>query len=440
MATFNKELFHELLPNQLDLFSLPGTQTAVERMYFQDVRPISQLSGRAPIEFYISGNNGMEYLNLKNSQLLIKARIKKKDGTLLPSTEYVGPVNLLLPALFSQVDVMLNGRLVTATTSNYNYKAYIQTLLKYGDDAKKSQLTSQLWIKDTKNHLNDSNVHSGQNTGLYERSTYFAGGKVVELQGPIFHDIFQIDRFILNQVGVSLKFYRSNPEFYLITDESQPDYDLYIEDITLRVNKVLVNPAVIMGHNQMLQTTNAKYPFVKTEVKIMTLAAGQMSVTWDNIFQGLRPNKLVIGFTSSQASAGSYTTNPWEFKSYHLNQIDVSVDGVSVNGNPLKLSYDSVNGETTTQVLSSMFEVTGKWMNDYGMQLDRDDINAGFALYSFNLEPNFSPNNYLTLLKQGNVRLDAHFGNSLPETINCLVYAEYPGYFEINQSRDIIVD
>lgn len=123
MTTFNKEYFHEVFPNQLDIFTLPGTQTAVERMYYQDVHPISQLSSSNTVEFNITGNNGMEYLDLQNTQLCAKIRIKKKDGTYLSSTEHVGPVNLILAALFTQVDVSLNGRTITAATGYYNYKA-----------------------------------------------------------------------------------------------------------------------------------------------------------------------------------------------------------------------------------------------------------------------------------------------------------------------------
>lgn len=82
----------------------------------------------------------------------------------------------------------------------------------------------------------------------------------------------------------------------MITNELNPEFEIDIEEMYLRVHKVLINPAVIMGHNQMLSTTNAKYPYTKTEVKIMTIAAGNQTYTWDNVFQGLRPNKIVIGF------------------------------------------------------------------------------------------------------------------------------------------------
>jgi len=45
-------------------------------------------------------------------------------------------------SLFWQVDISLNGTQVTATTNTYPYRAMMETLLSYGDDAKKSQLTT----------------------------------------------------------------------------------------------------------------------------------------------------------------------------------------------------------------------------------------------------------------------------------------------------------
>lgn len=229
------------------------------------------------------------------------------------------------------MDVSFHGRLVTPSTNYYPYKSYVQTLLKYEDDAKTSQLTSQLWIKDSAGHLDDNDVQSGQNTGLYERYAYFAQSKLVSLIGPIYHDLFAVDRFLLNQVGVAIKFYRLKPEFCLITNELTPDYDIIIEEMFLRIHKVHVNPAVIMGHNQMLSRTNAKYPFTRTDIKMLTIGAGQVTFSFDNIFKGIKPNRIVVEFTSSSASAGTYTSNPFDFKNLELNSINISVDCVSVN-------------------------------------------------------------------------------------------------------------
>lgn len=42
----------------------------------------------------------------------VKVKITKGGGTNISATEDVGPVNLLLPSLFSQVDVTLQGKTV----------------------------------------------------------------------------------------------------------------------------------------------------------------------------------------------------------------------------------------------------------------------------------------------------------------------------------------
>ena len=64
-------------------------------------------------------------------------------------TSTVGPVNNWLHSLFDQVDVYLNGTLVTPSANTYVYRVYIVTLLSDGTDAKVTQLTSQLCHKDT---------------------------------------------------------------------------------------------------------------------------------------------------------------------------------------------------------------------------------------------------------------------------------------------------
>ena len=80
----------------------------------------------------------MEYLDLMKSQMYVKLRIKHEDGTKLLAGEDVAPVNLFLQSLFSQIDVSIQGKVLSSTSGYYPYKVYIQTLLKCGSDAKNS--------------------------------------------------------------------------------------------------------------------------------------------------------------------------------------------------------------------------------------------------------------------------------------------------------------
>ena len=90
------EFFLEGIPSELALFDLPPTQTGVENIKMENILQTSTISENAPILFDISGQNGMEYLDLMRSQMYVKLRVKHEDGTKLVAGEDVAPVNLFL--------------------------------------------------------------------------------------------------------------------------------------------------------------------------------------------------------------------------------------------------------------------------------------------------------------------------------------------------------
>jgi hypothetical protein len=412
MSVFNEESFHEGIPGELALFDLPPTQVAVSDVYFQEIRPISQVSEGSPIEFKINGQNSMDYLDLKESQLYMKVKVKKADGSNMAATEKTGPVNLFLQALFSSTEVTLQNK--ATITCNYNsYLAMIQTLLNIGQDAKSTQLTSQLFIKDDSDHPEDTDP-DGDNEGLFNRTNFIQGSKTLDLQGPIYHPMFTMERYLLNQVDVKLKLYQSSPAFALSSGEATPAYKIEILDIYLLARKIRVNPAVIYGHSEILKTTNAKYPFTRVECRTQSIAAGSTSFHWENMFQGQKPNKVVVGFVLSKAVSGDYKSNPFNFQNCGIQSICLYADGIPVGGNPLKLDFTTADGPAVVRAYANLFLSSGKWNRDSGNAIDRADFINGNTLFCFQLEPNFSQHgDYLSLMKNGNVRLDVQFKTAL---------------------------
>ena len=131
----------------------------------------------------------------------MKLKVKKSDGTAL-TTEKVGPANLFLQSLFTSSEVTLQNK--ASITCNYNsYRAYIQTLLNYGQDALSTQVTTQGWYMDDADSPGVTDP-TGSNNALYERATWIAKSKTLDLQGPLFHDLFSMDRYLLNQVDVKI--------------------------------------------------------------------------------------------------------------------------------------------------------------------------------------------------------------------------------------------
>ena len=262
MSVFNEQEFKEGLVSELDLFDLPSTQRSVTEFYGKEIRPVSQVTSDGPFVFRINGQNSLDYLDLKNSQLYVKLKVEKSDGSALVA-EKVGPPNLFLQSFFSMVEVTLQNKAMI--TCNYNpYRAYIQTLLKYGQDALSTQLRTQGWCMDDADSLGVTDP-SGSNNGLFERAQWISTSKTMDLQGPIFHDLFDMDRYLLNQVDVNVKLYRNPASFSLLAADSATNFKIVFKDIYMIARKVRLNPAVSYGQAKMLEKKNALYPYTKKE-------------------------------------------------------------------------------------------------------------------------------------------------------------------------------
>ena len=410
---FNEENFEEGLVSELELFDLPSTQTSVNEIYYEEIRPLSAVSGDAPFEFRVNGQNSTDYLDLKNSQLYVRLKLQKPDGTALGkvTVDKVGPANLFLQSLFSASEVTLQSK--ATFTNNYNpYRAYIRTLLNNGQDALTSQTTTQGWLMDDYDSPGISDPN-GNNNGLFKRAAWTSDSKTLDLQGPIFHDLFSMERYLLNQVDVKLKMYRSPAGFALLGADST-NYKINIEDIYVLARKIRVNPAVLYGQSKQLEKRNALYPYRKVECRSQSAATGSTSFNWDNLFQGRKPEKVIVGFVKSKAINGDYTTNPYNFENCGINHIALYADGLPVGGNPLKLDFTTSDGAAIMRAYTNLLMSAGKWRQDEGSGLDRDHFISGSTLFAFQLEPDFSQHGeFLSLVKHGNVRLEVQFSSGL---------------------------
>jgi len=209
------------------------------------------VSDGTPIEFEISEKNGEDYVDLANSMLCVQAKIVKQDGTDL---EAAGPTNL-----FTQVDISLNGTQVTASMNTYPYRAMLETLLSRGEDAKKTQLTSELFYADESGRMDvvAFGAEAAKNNGLIKRAAFTATSNVVDMMGRIHADIFFQERYLVNEVTVKIKLVRSKDAFCIM---SANDHKAVVVKSILFVRKVKLSASVVLAHAKALENNTAKYP------------------------------------------------------------------------------------------------------------------------------------------------------------------------------------
>ncbi|XP_067295937.1 uncharacterized protein F54H12.2-like [Pseudorasbora parva] len=424
----------ECIKSELDLFTVPLTQTVIEKNTYLEVPPLSAISDSAPLEFFIAGN-GEDYVDLNNTLLYLRVKITAPDGSDIPNTARVGLINYPGASIFSQVDVSLGDRLISQSSSTYPYRCIIESLLNYSNDALESLFSAGLFYKDTAGYM-DTADPTGRNKGLEKRSQYTEESKTVELLAPIHSDIFFQEKLMLNGVDIKIRMIRGKDEFCLMRT-GDVAYKLKIMTASLFVKKVSVSPSVRLGHAQALLSTTAKYPIDRVCLKNFSIPAGSRVSNQENLFLGTLPKSIVLAMVDNDAFTGAYRKNPFAFKNYDLEYLAVYVDGQQFPAKPLQPDFEA---GLAVREFYQLAMASGRHLKNQALSIDRNDFLNGYALYAFNLTPDEDCGQHISLIKSGNIRLEARFKNALTHTINLIVYAVFDSIIEVSNRRQVLVD
>ena len=430
----------EIHTEDVALFQRTPVNTAVEEINWVEYKPCyMDKDGLSAVEFSITGN-ATEYIDLARTELHVRVRLVKDDGTAFGSDESVLPINMILHTMWSGVDVELNKTLVSTSGTNYMYKAGIECLLNYSKEVQRQQMTSIGMVVDETNfdarfledNTNAKNVTVGLNPGIASRINMFKNN-VAEFVGPLLADICNQERSILNAVDIDITLTPNKDAFRLITSKDGFKCKMLIEDIYLSVCKVIPTPSVMSGHTLGLNTTSGKYPYQKSEVRTVTIPAGYLGETIENIYKGVIPSRLVVGMVDSRAYHGSFGRNPMKFDHFNLESMCLYVNGKPTPKKPFSID---VENNRYLDAMLSVYRATGKLWENIDLCIDRQTWKDGLSLIAFDLDPTSAPDfRYIGKPKFGHTRLDLSFKTALAQPIVLILYATFPARVEIDQAR-----
>ena len=407
----------------LSLFSLPPSDTAYQAREWIEYRPSNQVTSTSLIDFNIPPQSSA-YIDLKHSVLNVKLRLTDAQGLPIKHDVAVALINLPLHTIFRQVDVTFQQTPLSNIGSNYAYKSYIDTILKTSQATQTNILTSQLFYKDTGDTPDEADAKASGNLGLFSRYFATSGGKIVDLEGPLFLDLFQQSRLLVNGVSIGIKLWPSLDAFRLMSNSTTPDEKVQILDVRFKLCVQRLNGGVLVAHEKLFQDQPALYPYLRSEIKTTSIAPGQYGFSADDIFQGLVPSKLVVGLVSSAAYNGDYTRNPLNFQPYDCNSVGLYVDGQSYPAQPLQPNYDADQFVDCYRTLTLFRK---------DINISRDDYNNGYCLYVLDVDPYYTFNTK----RRGHCRLELKFNTPLPESVTLIMYATFPEILHINQARSV---
>lgn len=430
--------FEEVHSPEFAIFQQTPLDTGIQDVKWINFSPISQLSDNSAIDFQISPDTG-SYIDLKRSLLNVKCKLVDSDGANL--TDYispftlatcpqVGPINLFLHSLFQQVDVALQDQIITPSVgTHYPFKALFDCILF--NQLTESELSDQMYIKDVPDMMDIPNPTG--NNGAFERAKFFEQSKEVEMSGPIFMDVCQQDKFMINGVKVNIKLWPSQNSFRLMAADPLQGYKVKITSAVLQVCMVTPTPGILLGHSEALKLSPAVYNFKKSIFKTHTIAAGTQDVSISDLFQGQAiPEQIFITMISNSGYSGNYVKCPYNFSHFDLSHLAFCINNTPVPSDAFAFNFSE-----------------SKYLAGYKSLVTRNTKSPPFIT-----REDYSKNGYFGVLidlttskdkeviqldKRGLTRLDLRFKSAIKEAVTVLIYGKKSAFFQIDEARNVIL-
>ena len=181
----------------------------------------------------------------------------------------------------------------------------------------------------------------------------------------------------------------------------------------------------------------AHYPVTHTQIKIFTASSEAQQVSIDYAFLGPILERIIIALVKNTAFVGSSSTNPFHFQ-HHMTKHVLHVNGVQHPSETLTMEFSSTFG--STRAYEILFSSTGIH-HDRAHMIKMEMFTKGFYVLGFDPTPDREADEqHISLRRQGNVRIEASFKKPLPESVTCILYAEFPGHIETDHSRNVTVE
>lgn len=424
---------------ELDLFSSPPIQQAIERDVITEYKSITPLNSGS-LSFVVH-NAIDEYVKLNESDLYIKLKIwLKKDSSDIDADpgdwNAICPVNNFFHSLFSEIKILINNEEVTRDTQRYPYRAYLETLLGYSQSAKNSHLSTILWKKD--NHRMMEGINAARVIKPALGKPYVS----VELMGKLFTDLTHQCRAIIG--GATLKFdlLTMDSNFYFMSQNPEKLHiKVELEDASFYIHKAKVTPNIVNAHRVALHRHPAIYPITHVEVKSNTILGGTLDFTDDNIVIGQLPRQIILGLVSNAAANGSLKHNPFNFKHYNTNSVCIFVNGIQF---PAKAYTPNWNNNVYLREYLGFMENMNADGTFTNIDITREEYASGFTLFAFNLSPDLSDGcagiGHISAGATGSMRVQLKFASPLPEVVNVIYYLEYDNSIMIDENGHSLMD
>ena len=412
---------------QFELWSVPPTQVSSKNDIQTDVRPLAAVSSSQPTEFIITSAMD-EYVNMSETYLYIRARVKlsreDKIDPVMADWDSLLPAQYFLHAIFSQCEIKIRDKEITLAPQTYHYRAYLDALLGFSADAKRTHLATSMWSSNAERNEAVRPANDGKE------------GRWFELMGRLHTDLTFQDKHLLGGVELRIKLVPNDPKFYFSCNEGLSP-TLEIAEAVLKVRKAKIYPSLLAAHNQALADANARYAITRTEVRYQGIPRGQLDAILDNVIRGQMPRRIFVFLVDTQTFNGSYSKDPFAFRHFDVNFVCAYIDSTQYPSTPYTPDF---NENLYAKEFMALYVTLNQNRTDTYMDIDYRSFAVNNTIFAFDFAPDLSngpgSSGHVNCLTNGTLRLHFRFKRQLPSSVNVLVYCEFDSMIEIDRHRN----
>ena len=331
-------------------------------------------------------------------------------------------------SLFSQVELYLNGSLISESNNTYHHRALVETELTTSQDSKSTWADCQGYA------YNPDPNDKRRTTEWYANrlKQTLAADYRMHFYGTLYVDFFTCERLLRPEINMRIKLCRSSSEFSLmgLGGDAKKKFTAVVEKASIFVRKVTLTESVKLSIERALLKAPARYPYIENLCKSF-IQSGQNSFVKESIF-GTEPiRRLTVCMIANSNFRGSLPTDPFHYIKFGLTRLEIS------RGNGLPIAGTPVDTRNNTRLYHNTLTALGFKNGGNGIELD--DFDDHFKL-SFDLTSSQEASKSLTLFPEltgAPITLKLSFIPALPEAVELYLIGEKFSQVFVNSARDV---
>jgi len=419
-----------------DIFQVGPQEKATKYGRESVYRPTSE-NADGPWEFYLPAE-GDTYTEPDSFRLTGYTQLKKisANGDLidLVAADDAAPINFVAGMALRTKEVSIQGHLVNYATQPLEYfKAYIENLMSYGSDTKKTVLKGCCnWIPDEPGEADDVT-----GSGYTKRKALWALSAKVPFCIPLQIDILATDRFFPKDIDFHFRLTKSNDNMLYMANKAKPGrYKLLISDMKLHVRKLTMTKELLADHDAKFNKGQlATFPFTRTDIKYMSIAVGSTVSHMDNIYRSKLPQSAIVFLVSSQAINGSPQHNVQNFQNFGVTKMRCLINSEEVPCGGYTQNYTT---EDYCHTYRRFFDNTGVRTNNIGNNITPEMFANGSCMYAFDFSPDQCNGFHDHIDMAGKVEIEVNFDAPTTEAISMVILSQYDDRLVLDGARNVI--